>query len=282
MVIHSTLVIAAAAIVLRPRVVDVEIGTQGAHIQMSTNLLYTFDPFDVQERSDSIERFPFAISGEGIDGTNETFYLNQRLGGCSSMNRVNPGFGSNSSLLQHKAECPRTTECAGASAAIRGCPCRCGDFLLYFCRTAKFYRPVPVPVRRLSSVLLELGVQRVEHLKIDAQGSDFAILRDVLENAPSITVESWQVECQFYRRAPPFYDAQNDCRAILAYASRRLPGHNTRAHVNNCQAAEYNIVGSVDKAKTEAVFRETQKSEVTPVFRQSRPGRRGGRKETSL
>ena len=88
MVIHSTLVIAAAAIVLRPKVVDVEIGTQGAHIQMSTNLLYTFDPFDVQERSDLIERFPFAISGEGIDGTNETFYLNQRLGFSVEMHRL--------------------------------------------------------------------------------------------------------------------------------------------------------------------------------------------------
>eukprot|EP00756_Hemistasia_phaeocysticola_P004377 Hpha_TRINITY_DN12780_c0_g2::TRINITY_DN12780_c0_g2_i1::g.114492::m.114492 len=251
----ASIVLLAAAALRRPRVVDVEIGTQGVHIQMSSNMLYTFDPFDVQERTDSIERFPFAISDK-IDGANGTFYLNERVGGCSSMNRLNPAFESNPRLLRHQAsDCK---QCEGPPGNVHGCPCHCPPFVLILCRTAAFYRPLQVPVRRLSSVLVELGVQRVEHLKIDAQGSDFAILRDVLENAPSVTVDTWQVECQFYQRTPAFYDARNDCQAILDYASQRLPHHTTRAHVNNCQCAEYNIVGSVIKAKTEAVFKEVR------------------------
>ena len=110
-------------------------------------------------------------------------------------------------------------------------------------------------------------MRRIEYLKIDAQGSDFSILRELLENAPSIAIDNWQVECQFYDRAPPFYPAQNDCSAILEYVRKRLPMHTTRSHVGNCQAAEYNLVSSMNKEGTSSVFKETAKSEKTPGFK---------------
>lgn len=257
----------------RPDVVDVEVGTQGAHIRMSTNLLYTFDPFDTHERTTHVERFPYAITGEGPDEANATFYLNRRIGGCSSLNQLNPAFAANASMVQHTVDCAKVhPEMCSVGARSRGCPCKCGSSLLFFCRSAKFYAaaPMPVRVRRLSQALSKLGVRRIEYLKIDAQGSDFSILRDLLENAPSIAIDHWQVECQFYDRAPPFYAAQNDCGAILEYVGKQMPTHTTRSHVNNCQASEYNIVGSTDAEKTKRLFDQTEKSEATPKFRGGR------------
>ena len=239
-----------------PSVVDVDIGTQWHYLNMSTNFIYTFDPFDAPLKQRRFERLAFAID-PSTEGT-ATFWFNSRIGGCSSMNPLNPAFANNASLRQYQV--PKATcntlhpECIGK----QGCPCACGGYLLFFCRKPALYKPRQVPTRQLSSFLRERKVERIEYLKIDAQGSDFGILRDVLENT-EVKVDHFQLECQFTERAPPFYSTPttNDCAAIIAYVAQRLPAHTVTTHVNNCEAAEYNLVGSEDPVKARELFRLT-------------------------
>lgn len=216
----------------RARVVDVDIGTQGQVINVSAHDLFTFDPFDspltVRRPAGLLTKnltiMSYAVST--ADGT-APFYFNRQVPGCSSMNRVNPIYHHNQSALEHQAFCEGGRATAWGMGIIKGC--RRGVV------TAR-----PVPTVRLSTVLAREGVGRVQHLKLDTQGSDFAILRDVLESG--IRVVNAQLECQDYGRALALYDAPNDCRDIVAYLARSHPSFRVRWHLASCPIAEYNLV----------------------------------------
>jgi hypothetical protein len=171
------------------------------------------------------------------------------------MNRLSPVFLQRPTARSERvsaSDC-HTLHPDACASRPKLCPCDCGDFLSFFCRTARFYQPRKVATMQLSTFLNERQVRQIEYLKIDAQGSDFGILRDVLENT-AVRLENFQLECIFANRTHALYDTENDCAAILEYAAHRLPTHTVAAHVNNCPMAEYNLVGSRDATKTTSEF----------------------------
>ena len=214
-----------------PRVVDVDVGTQGQVINVSSHDLFTFDPFDspltILRPAGLLTRnltiMPYAVST--VDGE-APFFFNRQVPGCSSMNRVNSIYRHNRSALEHQAFCESGRASPWRMGLIRGC--RSGVVTVE-----------PVRTVRLSTVLAREGVQKLQHLKLDTQGSDFAILRDVLESG--ITVMNAQLECQDYSLALPLYDALNDCRAIVAYLEKKHPSFRVRWHSANCPIAEFNL-----------------------------------------
>lgn len=207
--------------------VDIDIGTNGKTITSTASKLITFDPTDTRYISDSLLRYPYVISD--FDGF-ATFYVNDEEPGCSSINVRNEAYDR---VLQ--------------SDRIRS---RCGDVVfqrsrLFKCMHSKKLRATRVTVRRLSSVLREMNVDSINVLKIDAQGSDFAIVKDVFENLPGVAVRRLQVECQEYNVSTPLYFSANDCGAILSYVRQKFPAMSYRRVLNNCMAAEYNLVMNI-------------------------------------
>ena len=221
--------------------IDVDIGTLGSWIDVSRNALLTFDPFDagnrtIQFRGRLVHQLPFAVSGSK-DGPG-AFFINRNVPGCSSANTVNPRFAQNATLRRHRANCTgymrhgrndykwrQASECRHPP---RGFSVRTVDFV------------------RLGTLLQQRGVRRVEWLKIDAQGDDFAILRDVLEHG--IEVVTFQLECQKYAKTPQLYNGtDNDCDAVRGYLERhRGTTHPYRVaeFMNNCWISEWDLVGS--------------------------------------
>ena len=118
--------------------------------------MISFDPFDDYKRVGSIERLPFAVSGDCSGWTNFTF--NKRYPGCSTLHHYNYA-----DLLDPTWP-----------AWLRdGCMRPKRDHLL---ETRK------VRAVRLSDVIKARNITRIWYLKVDAQGADFSIIRDMFEN----------------------------------------------------------------------------------------------------
>jgi len=233
--IYRLVMLLFAFVSARRRVVDVDIGTQGSVINTSTHDLLTFDPFDSRLNvlnpagvlSKNLTILPYAV--DAADGE-APFHFNRQIPGCSSMNRINPIYRHNRSALEHQADCGRKRASPWRMGLIRGC------------RKPSAVVVKTVTTVRLSRLLALEGVGKIAHLKLDTQGSDFSILRDVLESG--VRVENAQLECQDYSRTIALYDAQNDCRDVQAYLARHYPAYRVRWHEANCPIAEFNLVMS--------------------------------------
>jgi len=59
-------------------------------------------------------------------------------------------------------------------------------------------QPITVPVRRLGSIMRELGHHRVDVLKLDVEGAEYAVIADILRS--EVEVGQWLVE--FHHRFP--------------------------------------------------------------------------------
>jgi len=234
-----------------PPVIDIDIGTAGIPIA-SRHHLVTFDPFDLPLSRANYERLAFAVSphAEG----HEKFFVNLDKPGCSSMLPVNPAFRHNETL--YLADClpedgcrlaPECTRCKTCHT-LKHHPDRFFHGTVLPCRRPKGgFEVRTVPTQRLSTFLRERRVERVEFLKIDAQGADRAIVEDVFART-ALPVRHLRVECQLLDgRVPPMYVDErvppNDCHAIVAVVSRLRPALMTRVEwaESNCHVAEYNL-----------------------------------------
>lgn len=204
--------------------VDIDIGTNGRAMHTNATKLISFDPADSLLLTHAYERYPIVIS----DFTGRAdFYVNHEEPGCSSLNKRNEKYD------------PAYRDTRISS--------RCGNLSfetsrLYKCMHSNKIQKKVVKVERLSAFLKERRIDEVNFLKIDAQGGDFAIVKDVFENSAHISFKQIQVECQDYRDAVPLYFSSNDCDDIVSYVTQRYPNVRLRKVVNNCTAAEYNIL----------------------------------------
>lgn len=233
-----------------PPVIDIDIGTAGIPIA-SRHYLVTFDPFDLPILHDNHERLAVAISPH-VE-SHVTFFVNVDKPGCSSMLPVNPAFRHNDTL--YLADCLPEDGCRLAPECTR---CKTCHTLKH--RNDRFFhgavlpcrRPQggfevrTVPAQRLSNFLRERRVERVEFLKIDAQGADRAIVEDVFART-ELPVRHLRVECQLLDgRVPPAYVDKrvppNDCHAIIALVRRLRPAlARVEWAESNCHVAEYNL-----------------------------------------
>ena len=106
------------------------------------------------------------------------------------------------------------------------------------------------------------NVQEIRMIKVDAQGSDFTIVKDILENFPKIKVRNIQVECQYYDAQAPTYHANNDCKEFLWYVKYKMGGrkwppthsfpdgqvvdYTVVRKRDNCPSSEYNVLWHSD------------------------------------
>lgn len=98
-----------------------------------------------------------------------------------------------------------------------------------------------VPSIRLSTFVRQRGIAAIGLLKIDAQGSDFSILKDLFENT-AVMPRKIVFECQQYRQGVPLYFTNNDCEEIKFYLRQKLPASAAFTEkANNCVAREYNV-----------------------------------------
>ena len=75
-----------------------------------------------------------------------------------------------------------------------------------------------IPVRRLCNFLRERCATQINVFLIDSPGSDFTILKDVMENyGTQLSVQAIILECQYYTATSPLYLAGNDCEQIKNY-----------------------------------------------------------------
>lgn len=81
------------------------------------------------------------------------------------------------------------------------------------------------PTIRLSRVIAERNISHVSVIKVDAQGYDFAILKELLENTPlkHVYISKIKLECQYYMLGTPLYLSSNDCTDIINYMNSRHP-----------------------------------------------------------
>ena len=223
-------------------VADIMVGTAGTVIQ-SSSFLYTFDPFDKPLRSETFERMPYIASV--VDGQTR-FYTNHLMPGCSSTNPVNANFTTNVTARSHLIRCRQGRNYVG---------------LIMACRLPLNLTVSTLPSLRLSTLIRQRQIRSIPHLKIDAQGSDFALLRDVFENSvdrEGVEVISVQAECQWLARTPALYDSPlpNDCEAIQTYLQNR--SYRTGFANTNCQIAENDIIASRDEHIRLAKFQEVR------------------------
>lgn len=212
--------------ILSKHLVDIDIGTNGRPMSSNAHKLITFDPSDPPLRSTSLDRYPFVIAdfnGQAI------FYLNQQEPGCSSLNIRNDHYNQTLRHNQIKSSCPTSSF---------------HNSRLYNCIHSPRIHQLTVQVKKLSSFLNHAKISKINKLKIDAQGSDFAIVKDLFENADHVSVNQLQVECQDYQKSIPLYYASNNCADIITYLKSKRPAMTHKRLQNNCMAAEYNLVFS--------------------------------------
>lgn len=203
---------------------DIDIGTNGVPMLSRMHKVISFDPGDSEFTSATLERYPFVIAdfnGEAI------FHINEDEPGCSSLNLRNEQYNETRRDDHIKGRCQ-----GNSFAGSR----------LHNCMHSKRLRQSKVQVRRISSFLKARRITRINKLKVDAQGSDFAIVKDLFENADNTDVNVLQVECQDYKRAVPLYFTSNDCSDIVQYVREKRPNLTHRQVMNNCMAAEYNLI----------------------------------------
>lgn len=91
-----------------------------------------------------------------------------------------------------------------------------------------------VEVRRLCDLMKDCGFTKVNKMKISAQGTDFVILKDVLENCPHVSFNEIKLECQVYEKTIPLYMTDNYCPRIEAYVRDKFPNVNIKWDLNVC------------------------------------------------
>lgn len=221
------------------RIYDIEIGVAGV-ITKSTaaDVLVTFDPGDTLKITDEMESYPFAIAD--FDGT-ASFWVNDDYNDCGSLNYIHGlevvGDNNAQQIKQWYMDW-QGSACRNAAEKRRHLHFA---FLCMFPQKSHF--APNIPVKRLSTFLRESGIQTIHHLQIDAQGADFAILKDVFENyAGNVSIQRITVECQYYNTSRPLYLAANDCQQIKNYVQGKCgEGTMIQDQLNNCGIMEYNL-----------------------------------------
>lgn len=216
--------------------VDIDIGTNGSPIEAEAAKLISFDPFDELMISDKYERYPYIVAD--FSGPAD-FYINDALRGCSTLNKRNERYDSSYREETMKNNCPPDSE-LNVGQKLEQAMRDFNSSFLKECMHAPL-RKVQVEAVTLSSFLPKINVSHINYLKIDAQGSDFSILKDLFEHAPHILVNKILVECQVYDQSIPLYFTSNDCNEIVTYVSRKFPSARFDWTYNNCLLKEYNI-----------------------------------------
>lgn len=207
--------------------VDIDIGTKGSPMRSTASKLITFDPGDKQLLTEKLERYPVVIADHsGL--TN--FYINRAEGGCSSLNRRNEEYNT-------------TLQDAGM---WNRCKVSRQDWLksrLPLCMHSPLVK-ARVRAMLLSRFLKERRIRHVGILKIDAQGSDFSILKDILEHTTDheVKFDTIVVECQTFNQTVPLYFASNSCEDIETYVKEKMPDVKFNRNVNNCMVNEWNLI----------------------------------------
>lgn len=221
---------AAAASGPPPVLVDIDIGTLGKPIKSSANKLITFDPFDKPLMQERYERHSFVVSDVDDDDGSLPFFVNDRAGGCSTLNLRNEHYDVAYQNRVHQ-QCGKTRK-AFLESRLHAC--------MHFPQ-----RRMRVRSMRLSRFVRARNITRVGILKIDAQGSDFAILKDLVENiAPEFSVDSVIVECQVLNESVPLYFVANDCGDIQQYMAEKFERFEVVKQSNNCNVKEFNLIYS--------------------------------------
>lgn len=227
---------------LANEIIDIDIGTLGKPIGRSSanNYLITFDPFDHKYLGTKYERLPYAVTTNKEEVS--PFYVNQMIPGCSSLNRYNPIFDSNPDLVNEMWHGePGDAHNCQPNNAERCCVQRCKH------PKRRKRAIMQVPTIKLSTVIKQRNINKINFLKIDAQGSDKSILQDVLSTG--VKVERIMAECQRYDKIHPIYDSQNDCEAMVKEVHHFRPEFTVEWIVNNCLNAEYNLIFQVASMK---------------------------------
>lgn len=209
------------------KVIDIDIGTLGTYETRKADLILTFDPFDDLLISEKVERYPYVIAdynGTGI------FYENMSSRDCSTMNVVTTDANETSRAAFQTKNCNSDRYLPGARSCAQ--PLK------------EHVNEIQVQVRRLCDILKMRGFTKINSFKVDAQGSDFVIVKDLVENCPHVEIGSMKIECQFYERTIPLYVTDNDCTRIERYLKDKFPTVETRFELNVCWSAEYNLVAT--------------------------------------
>lgn len=208
-----------------PGVVDIDIGTIGTSVNSTTaNKLITFDPFGKLLVQEKYERYPFVISD--INGE-LPFYANDRVGRCSTLNLRNEHYDAAYQTQVHQ---------------------RCGTIDEFFVANVVMHcmhfpqRTMSVNSVRLSTFVRVRNIRHIGNLKIGAQGSDFSIVKDIVENTDTeLNIDSITVECQWLNNSIPLYFTSNDCGDIQDYMAEKFKAFKLSVHLNNCYVNEYTL-----------------------------------------
>lgn len=206
--------------------IDIDIGTFGSVIDRNADRLVTFDPFDEPQMRVDQERYPYVIADYNGTGT---FYVNQLSRSCSTVNVVNTFY---STALRDER---MGKNCGNVTIPIPGAV-ECAH------PRVENVEEKEVQVRRLCDILKMRGFTKVNMLKIDAQGSDFGILKDVVENCPHVSLNQIKLECQVYDKTIPLYMTDNDCKRVERYVREKFPLVKIQWQLNVCWSGEYNLI----------------------------------------
>jgi len=227
--------------------------------------IVTFDPFDSNKATvyePLLEKWKFAVgaftntgkftaipgysswsdywSGRYNRSADSSWPTTNREGwagwpGCSSMEFFNWGWDKKLFTNKHAA-CG--TRWWTSSSIIHGC------------RNPVLNHITDVPVVSLSQFLniRASNIRVIRMIKIDAQGSDFTIIKDLLENT-DYEVRNIQIECQYMQDQAPTYVVNNDCEAFKAYMKYKRPDFQLVRKRDNCPSSEYNFLWHLDDYK---------------------------------
>lgn len=209
-------------------VYDIDIGTLGTPISKTSDVLITFDPFDKKLITPTYERHPYIVTD--YDGVTN-FTENQDSPGCSTINRRNVEYNMTKRFIKMEAGCAKGQEI---------------NPHYELCLAPKRTKRQELPCIRLSSFVKERGIKKVRMLKVDAQGTDFSIIKDLFENVPDIVVKNLMFECQFYDKGIPMFYVMNDCEDALTYLRQKRRVVSFREQMQGCQVEEYNLIVEFD------------------------------------
>ena len=156
--------------------------------------MITFDPFDKMKETATLVSFPFLVTD--VDGP-VNFTVNHKFPACSTANQFNMKSDPNAPPIA----------CPPSDSNVRMDRFRA-------CIDPSAREIKEVPSIRLSSFLKNQNIRKIDTIKIDAQGSDFQIIRDVFERSPEVEIANLRAECQMYDEAGlsrQLYNTKNDC-----------------------------------------------------------------------
>lgn len=201
--------------------VDIDIGTHGKAMNSEASKLITFDPFDKKIILSNYERYPYAIAD--FSG-NALFSINKQFSPCSSINLRNSNFSETHLINTTPKNCT-----SRFSSITRKC--------LRSRTETKMVKAIT-----LSSFLKWKRIRHIQVLKIDSQGSDFDILKDIFENCPFLTIDTLKFECQTYDKSVPLYFTTNDCDLMEQYVKEKYKNVLSSRTLINCGHGEYDIL----------------------------------------